>query len=235
MKEENRDSGSFLERWSRKKRGLDAGTEHDGDPAGEALGEDAAATEETARNRNEADEPVAEKDFADFNFEELDYDSDYKQFMEKDVTPEARQKALRKLWVSNPVLANMDGLDDYCEDYTDAAVCLPKGTMKTLYQYGRGFLDDDEVAEWEALGQESKKVAEAEAQERRAEARAAAKTESAAAGDEAANIANRETGDASSGPGAACAAAAKQDEAEMLAEYDAEISDPETPPNSSRT
>ena len=76
--------------------------------------------------------------------------------MDKNVSSADRHKALRKLWVSNPVLANMDGLDDYCEDYTDAAVCLPKGLMKTAYQYGRGFLNDDEVAAWEALGADPK-------------------------------------------------------------------------------
>jgi len=92
------------------------------------------------------------RDFSDIDFDGLNYDSNYTSFMDKDVPHDIRNKALRKLWVSNPVLANMDGLDDYCEDYTDAAVCLPPGVMKTAYKFGRGFLDDKEVAEWEELG-----------------------------------------------------------------------------------
>ncbi|MEO1207614.1 MAG: DUF3306 domain-containing protein [Pseudomonadota bacterium] len=91
-------------------------------------------------------------DVESIDFEALDFESDYERFMDHGVNDETRNKALRKLWVSNPVLANIDGLDDYCEDYTDAAVCLPKGVMKTAYQFGRGFLNDQEVAEWEALG-----------------------------------------------------------------------------------
>lgn len=91
------------------------------------------------------------RDFSDFDFEKLDFNSDYTQFMKDDVPEEARTKALRQLWTSNPVLANMDGLDDYCEDYTDAAM-VPVGGVRTAYQIGKGFLSDTEVAEWEALG-----------------------------------------------------------------------------------
>ncbi|MCB1520197.1 MAG: DUF3306 domain-containing protein [Hyphomicrobiaceae bacterium] len=95
--------------------------------------------------------PATLRDFKDFDFEGLDFESDYTQFMGRDVSHDARNKALRKLWLSNPVLANMDGLDDYCEDYTDAAM-VPIGGVKTAYKLGRGFLSDEEVAEWEALG-----------------------------------------------------------------------------------
>lgn len=210
---EKPESTSFLQRWSRRKRGLEeeeaGGLPPETVEAGEAAD---AGREEDASVLQEAKEPAAEKDFADFDFDKLDYDSDYRQFMDKDVSQEARNKALRKLWVSNPVLANMDGLDDYCEDYTDAAVCLPKGTMKTLYQFGRGFLDDDEVAEWEALGREKKQVAEPETGE------AVETPEDGATSEELAASAV----DADTGPGAACAASVKQDEAEMLAEFEAD-------------
>ena len=47
--------------------------------------------------------------------------------------PEALQRAaLRKLWRSNPVLANLDGLVDYADDYTDAAVARPN--LKTVFK-----------------------------------------------------------------------------------------------------
>ncbi|KUO57658.1 MAG: hypothetical protein APF80_07570 [Alphaproteobacteria bacterium BRH_c36] len=220
---ESSDPGSFLERWSRRKRGVDSEPETEsvgatGDAA-EAVSNDAAGEGDVSSK------PVAEKNFADFDFDKLDYDSDYKQFMEKDVSSEARHKALRKLWVSNPVLANMDGLDDYCEDYTDAAVCMPKGTMKTLYQYGRGFLDDDEVAEWESLGQESKEIAAVEAEERRLASEAATEADGEVPATEPdvaeLDVAGQDTFP-DSGPGGGCAAAVKADEAELLTEYEAE-------------
>ena len=72
--------------------------------------------------------------------------SDFKPFMNPRVAPEMRAQALRKLWASNPLYNHIDMLDDYCEDYTDAAVCIPG--MKTAYKIGRGFLKDlEEVTE----------------------------------------------------------------------------------------
>lgn len=235
---------SFLERWSRRKRGLgddgepadlDEAAQHEAARAGlEADANCASSSASTVSEGNEAASRDSEpplKDFAEFDFEKLDYDSDYTQFMGNDVTSEARHKALRKLWVSNPVLANMDGLDDYCEDYTDAAVCLPKGMMKTAYQYGRGFLNDDEVAEWEALGREPEGDAEAASDDS-----SVATSENGEAGENAEIAAADLTGgdalddaaDAPSGAGAACGAAVKQEEAQMLAEYEDENSSRES-------
>ena len=58
--------------------------------------------------------------------------SDFKPFLREGV-PEALQRAaLRKLWRSNSVLANLDGLVDYADDYTDAAVARPN--LKTVFK-----------------------------------------------------------------------------------------------------
>lgn len=232
---------SFLERWSRRKRGLEderddpvVDVAEDGTHARDASEASdpakTAAGEEQTPGQGEDAAPL--KDFAEFDFEKLDYESDYTQFMGKDVTSDARHKALRKLWISNPVLANMDGLDDYCEDYTDAAVCVPKGMLKTAYQYGRGFLDDDEVAEWEALGREPEAVAEAASDEEAVavseDAEGNAEADSAEVAAAEATGAHEETADASSGAGAACGAAVKQEEAQMLAEFDEEKSSQQT-------
>ena len=215
---EKLETPSFLERWSRRKRGLD-----DGLP--EPLAEEAnggatpqAGPAEPGDAGGGTDGETAEtpKDFSDFDFEKLDYESDYTQFMDKNVSSNDRHKALRKLWVSNPVLANMDGLDDYCEDYTDAAVCLPKGMMKTAYKYGRGFLSDDEVAEWEALGAESKTVEPSEGEPEPAETVVVAEASEAS---EAAPL------DRAAGPGAGCAVSVKQADEEMLPEFEAEHSE----------
>jgi len=63
---------------------------------------------------------------------------DFRVFMDKAVPERLRRRALRRLWVSNPVLANLDGLNDYADDYTDAAMVVPG--MKTTYQVGKGML-----------------------------------------------------------------------------------------------
>ncbi|MDW4548659.1 DUF3306 domain-containing protein [Defluviimonas sp. D31] len=63
---------------------------------------------------------------------------DFSAFL-KDAVPEhLRRRALRRLWRSNPVLANLDGLVDHGEDYTDAATVKPD--LRTAYQVGRGML-----------------------------------------------------------------------------------------------
>lgn len=206
------DAHSFLERWSRKKRGLEADQpEPTSDERSAEHAQNGPAEESDAVETASGETGEALKDFSDFDFEKLDYESDYTQFMDKNVSSADRHKALRKLWVSNPVLANMDGLDDYCEDYTDAAVCLPKGLMKTAYQYGRGFLNDDEVAAWEALGADPK------AAEPPLETKPAAEETVTIA-----DVSEPVPEDLDSGPGAGCAASVKQADQEMLAEFEAE-------------
>lgn len=64
---------------------------------------------------------------------------DFSVFLAKAVPEHLRRRALRKLWLSNPVLANVDALVDYGEDFTDSAVVV-KG-MQTSYQVGKGMLE----------------------------------------------------------------------------------------------
>jgi hypothetical protein len=45
---------------------------------------------------------------------------------------------MRRLWRLNPVLAVLDGLNDYDGDYTNAATDAPG--VKTSYQVGKGLL-----------------------------------------------------------------------------------------------
>ena len=65
--------------------------------------------------------------------------SDYTVFLQKNVPETLRKAALRKLWGSDPVLANLDGLNDYDDDYT---VVTAMTMDDTLYRVGRGLLDD---------------------------------------------------------------------------------------------
>lgn len=77
---------------------------------------------------------------------------DFRAFMAKAVPERLRRRALRRLWLSNPALANLDGMVEYGEDFTDSA-CVIEG-MQTAYQVGKGML---------AHVQEMARQAEAEA------------------------------------------------------------------------
>ncbi|MCB2134509.1 MAG: DUF3306 domain-containing protein [Rhodobacteraceae bacterium] len=61
---------------------------------------------------------------------------DFSAFMRAAVPERLRRRALRVLWRSNPVLANLDGLLDHDDDFTDAATVTPR--LKTAYQVGKG-------------------------------------------------------------------------------------------------
>jgi hypothetical protein len=98
--------------------------------------------------------------------EELSAQSDYTVFLKKNVPEMLRRRALRKLWVSDPVLANLDGLNDYDDDYT----IVQAMTMDdTIYKIGRGLLGDEPEPELEAgeskPPQSAESVVEADAPE----------------------------------------------------------------------
>lgn len=85
------------------------------------------------------------------NIDQLDYASDFEPFMHSGVPDSLRTKALRKLWTTDPVFAALDGLDDCCADFSDAARVVPD--LQTSYKVGQGFMTDAEVAVWNALGE----------------------------------------------------------------------------------
>lgn len=160
----------FLMRWSRRKRGLepsgksskavaDGGDAHP--PVADApdepvtvaalddgrqqpeLTSDTPATgagggTETADGDSEAVPP----DLENVDIDALDYDSDYKRFMQDGVPEALKRRALRQLWRSDPILANIDGLNDYDDDFTDAALAVD--VLKTVHKVGRGYLTDDD-------------------------------------------------------------------------------------------
>ncbi|MCI2393750.1 DUF3306 domain-containing protein [Aliiroseovarius sediminis] len=63
---------------------------------------------------------------------------DFTAFMAKAVPEHIRKRALRKLWRSNPVLACVDGLNDYDDDYL--AGSYGNAAIATSYQVGKGLL-----------------------------------------------------------------------------------------------
>ena len=107
----------------------------------------AVAAEEEAPAVVEAAAPAAEDDRPDAEIlEELDLPipeevttgEEARAFLQQAVPERLRRRALRQLWKVNPVLANLDGLVDYGEDFTDAATVVEN--LSTAYQVGKGML-----------------------------------------------------------------------------------------------
>ena len=85
---------------------------------------------------------IAPEDLPDV--ESLTAESDFTPFMQKGVPEHLKRLALRKLWGSDPVLANLDGLNDYDDDYTIVETIA--GALKSAYQAGKGYADEAEEA-----------------------------------------------------------------------------------------
>ncbi|WP_170750759.1 DUF3306 domain-containing protein [Ruegeria lacuscaerulensis] len=118
--------------WSRRKAAVQA----------EAQAEVIAAEEQViADQRAELEEKTDVEILAELNLpdpDQLQAGDDVSGFMAKAVPDRLRRRALRRLWRLNPVLANVDGLVDYGEDYTDAACVIEN--LQTAYQVGKGML-----------------------------------------------------------------------------------------------
>ena len=157
---------SFIGRWSRRKQEArdHPGTRPDTEPMpGEPSPDAAADPASKAANGTPPPDPLlTEADFADVDFASLDYASDYSRFLGTNVPDAIRNKALRQLWSSHPAMSEINGLDHYIDDYTDAAVAMPAGTIKTAYKIGQGFLTDVEAAAWDRLGKPEPKAADQE-------------------------------------------------------------------------
>jgi Protein of unknown function (DUF3306) len=167
------DLGAKLSRWSQRKlaarRGTEVPREDDQPSAPEGArapvpAEDAAASEET---------PVLPP------IDELTAESDYTVFLGKNVPQALTNAALRKLWLSDPVFANLDRLNDYDDDYSFVEGVI--SAVKTSYRVGKGHVDEAE----EAVAKLETSDAHDESAAEKKEARAGASTESSSAGDEA--------------------------------------------------
>ncbi|MGC3937409.1 DUF3306 domain-containing protein [Roseobacter sp. EG26] len=92
--------------------------------------------------------------------ESLQAGDDFAAFMARDVPKHLQNRALRSLWRSNPVLACVDGLNEYDDDYRAAMLAMEP--IKTAYQVGKGMMSHlEEVARQEEA---AKQVAEVEAE-----------------------------------------------------------------------
>ena len=118
--------------WERRKAGVEA----------EARAEEKAKlaalqAEREAEQAEKSDEELLEElDLPDPDT--LTEGDDFKQFLIEAVPARLKTRALRRLWRVNPVLANLDGLLDYGEDFTDSAMVVEN--LQTAYQVGKGML-----------------------------------------------------------------------------------------------
>ena len=141
------EAGDF---WSRRKRAVEAEKEAD-ERAREDERADAAAKALEAKSDEEV---LAELDLPDPD--SLGKGDDFSAFMAKAVPERLRRRALRRLWLSNPVLANLDELLEYGEDFTDAATVV--ADLQSVYRVGKGMVRDEDLAR--AAGDEAEPEAE---------------------------------------------------------------------------
>lgn len=104
-------------------------------------GENSEGIEKKSTEEQEMAENLAAAEAVDL--ETLSYNSDYELFLKKGVPEELKNQAMRKLWRSNPVLANLDGLNDYDENFADPAL----NTFTSIWQVGKGFLTEEDKHE----------------------------------------------------------------------------------------
>jgi hypothetical protein len=148
----------FLARWSRRKTLARKGEELPEPPAdaNEGMQDTLQAGEETSPVVEQpAAEPADEKGGVPADaetelppLEALDENSDYSAFLGKDVPPDLKQKALKKLFQS-PKFNVRDGLDDYDWDFSNPEPLGDIITAEMRHRVQRGLerlagLDEDE-------------------------------------------------------------------------------------------
>ena len=154
----------FLSRWSdRKLKGQD-----DNPPAGEVDGAEGVPGEDEFEGKSD-DEILSILELPDP--ETLKLGDTVEKFMDGRVPERIRARALRAFWKTNPVLANIDGLDEYCDDYTDAAMVIEN--LETIYEVGKGYAEQaldalesladeeevvDELADTEIVAQTDERI-----------------------------------------------------------------------------
>ncbi len=153
--------------WSRRKARVAAE-----DAAEERAAAEQAEAEREATLADKSDAEICEE-LGLPDPDTLEAGDDFQAFMAKAVPERLRRRALRRLWLSNPALANLDGMVDYGEDFTDSA-CVIEG-MQTAYQVGKGML-----AHVQEMARQAEAEAAAEAEGEAPEPMALAEAEPAA-------------------------------------------------------
>jgi hypothetical protein len=171
----SREEDGFLSRWSARKRA--AREEAERPPEAESPAQDApplapdapVLTEAEAAELTDAEalERLALPDPAT-----LEHGADFRAFLRAGVPKRLQRLALRRLWAVSPGGAALDGLVDYAEDFTDAAVAVER--IADSYEVGKGLR-----AHVEAMARKAEAEQAGEAAETDPEAQAHGEDESA--------------------------------------------------------
>jgi len=142
------DLGAKLTRWSQRKHAARHGVAPE-DTAADIRRDDerqpSAPEAAEARRQTAAVEAVPADDEETPvlpPIDELTAESDYTVFLGKNVPQALKNAALRKLWLSDPVFADLDRLNDYDDDYSIVESVV--SAVRTSYQVGKGHIDEAE-------------------------------------------------------------------------------------------
>ncbi len=127
------EESGFISRWAERKRRVQDESQKMAAEAKEAATSEPQAADEFEGKTD--DEILMELELP--APESLKLGDSVAGFMDARVPERIRHRALRAFWKTNPVLANIDGLDEYCEDYTDAVMIIEN--METIYEVGKGY------------------------------------------------------------------------------------------------
>jgi len=130
MNDEAKNEG-VLARWSKRKL-----NPVEDEPVAELSSEE----QQELLNEREA-ELLANQEAAEaIDLDTIDEESDLSLFLKEGVPEVLKKAALAKLWRSNPVFANVDGLVDYDDNFADPNLIMK--TFTSAYQVGRGYLKE---------------------------------------------------------------------------------------------
>lgn len=142
------DDDAFLTRWSKRKLDGDAPAPPDEGARGEGEKHAGLRTADDPSRSAPGDGAAEASPVEHIDVDALTFEDDFTVFLKEGVPAKVRRMALRKLWASNPLFATVDGLNDYDDDFTDAALAVK--VLKTAHVVGKGYVNEASGAEQEA-------------------------------------------------------------------------------------
>ncbi|MGI9482610.1 MAG: DUF3306 domain-containing protein [Hyphomicrobiales bacterium] len=149
-------SDDILSRWARRREAVAKEEEQAAAKAeADAAVQEPETEEEAMALLQEQDPELAEK-IAEVDFDKLTFEDDFTIFMSHKVPDIIRRRALSKLWLSDPLLANLDGLNDYDEDFKASAELVK--VIKSAWEPGRGYAREEEKPEEDVSAEDAEEV-----------------------------------------------------------------------------
>ncbi len=142
MSSGNEQNGGRLSRWSSQKLAHRQAQEKQKDEEALSAAVESGVDEKELEKRHQINREAAEE----IDLESLNDSSDFSVFMKDGVPDALKRKAYRILWRTNPVLANVDGLNDYDENFADASMLMK--TFQSAWDVTKGYdTGPEEVAD----------------------------------------------------------------------------------------